>query len=77
MWGRIMYVRTVSFVVKPFQVKRFCDCVDGLARNVASKQPGFLEHVVLVSEQEKRLITSDFFLENQGRSRPLSGGSFP
>jgi hypothetical protein len=38
-----MYIRTVSFVVKPFQVKKFCDSVDEVARDLASKQPGFVE----------------------------------
>jgi quinol monooxygenase YgiN len=77
MWGRIMYVRTVSFVVKPFQVKRFCDCVDGLARNVASKQPGFLEHVVLVSEQEKRLITVISFWKTKAEADRYQEEVFP
>lgn len=52
-----MYARIVSFVVKPFQVKKFCECVDETATNIATKQPGFVEHMVLVSEQEKRLVT--------------------
>jgi hypothetical protein len=56
-----MYVRTVSFVVKPFEIKRFCKCVDEIARDIASKQPGFVEHVVLISEQEKRLVTVSFW----------------
>jgi len=52
-----MYARMVSFVVKPFQVKKFCNCVDEIAKNIATKQPGFVEHVVLISEEEKRLVT--------------------
>ncbi len=52
-----MYARMVSFVVKPFQVKRFCECVDEIARDIATKQPGFVEHVVLISEEERRLVT--------------------
>jgi heme-degrading monooxygenase HmoA len=52
-----MYARIVSFVVKPFQVKTFRDRVDEIARDIATKQPGFVEHVILISEQEKRLVS--------------------
>lgn len=52
-----MYARVISFVVKPYQVRSFCDTVADAGRQVASTQPGFLEHLILISEAEKRLVT--------------------
>jgi heme-degrading monooxygenase HmoA len=72
-----MYVRTVSFVVKPFQIKTFCNCVDEIARDIASKQPGFVEHVVLVSEQEKRLVTVLSFWQTKTEADCYQGEVFP
>ena len=44
-------------MVKPFQVKKFRDRVDEIAKDIATKQPGFVEHVILISEQENRLVS--------------------
>ena len=52
-----MYARFVSFVVKPNQIRKFCDEVSEIAHEVARKRPGFVEHMIFVSEQEKRLVT--------------------
>jgi heme-degrading monooxygenase HmoA len=75
--GKIMYVRTVSFVVTPFKVKGFCDCVDEIARDIASKQPGFVEHVVLISEREKRLVTVLSFWQTKAEADSYQDEVFP
>ena len=72
-----MYVRTVSFIVKPFQIKRFSDCVHEIARDIASKQPGFIEHVVLISEQEKRLVTVLSFWQTKTEADCYQDEVFP
>ncbi len=72
-----MYIRTVSFVVKPFSIKGFCDCVDETARDVASKQPGFVEHVVLISEQEKRLVNVLSFWQTKAEADCYQDEVFP
>ena len=72
-----MYVRTVSFVVKPFEIKRFCNCLDEIARDIASKQPGFVEHVVLISEQEKRLVTVLSFWQTKAEADCYQDRVFP
>jgi quinol monooxygenase YgiN len=52
-----MYARVISFVVKPFEVRSFCDTVGDIARKIASREEGFIEHLILISEEEKRLVT--------------------
>jgi hypothetical protein len=53
----IMYARVISFVVKPYQVRSFCDAIKDVTREIASRQEGFIEHLILISEEEKRLVT--------------------
>jgi hypothetical protein len=52
-----MYARVTSFVVKPYQAKKFCDTIGDVARQIAARQEGFIEHLILISEEEKRLVT--------------------
>jgi hypothetical protein len=44
-------------VVKPYQLRRFCDTIKNVTREIASQQEGFIEHLILLSEEEKRLVT--------------------
>jgi hypothetical protein len=67
----------MSFVVKPFQIKRFCNCIDEIARDIVSKQPGFVEHVVIISEQEKRLVTVLSFWQTQTEADCYQDEVFP
>jgi hypothetical protein len=63
--------------VKPLQIKVFCNCVDEIARDIASKQPGFVEHVILISEQEKRLVTVLSFWQTKTEADCYQDEVFP
>lgn len=72
-----MYARVISFVVKPYQVRSFCDEVTDLARRVASTQEGFLEHLILISEAEKRLVTVISLWETKTAADRYQADVFP
>jgi hypothetical protein len=52
-----MYARSASYIVKPGLIQNCCRIVDDIARNLVAKQPGFIDHIILVSEAEPRLTT--------------------
>jgi quinol monooxygenase YgiN len=72
-----MYARVISFVVKPYQVRSFCDAIEDITREIASRQEGFIEHLILISEEEKRLVTVISLWETKTEADHYHADVFP